>query len=286
MLPMTLRQMEVFTAVVRHGSTVAAAGALGLSQSATSAALQQLERVLGTTLFERQGRALVLNAAGRTLLPQARNLLEQAQHLAASSTIGNHVLPLVLARLRATHPHINVDLRIGNTEQVEHAVLALEVDLGLTEGPCRTPALLRQPWYQDELLLVARPGSRWTQNGCDIAALRQAHWLLREPGSGTREVLEHSLLPLLQEWPSTCSTLGSSEAIARCAALGLGIGCLSRVLVQPWLDRGELVILPSLLPPLRRDFALLQRPAHTLTAPLSAFVQACHAHGQLHQDQN
>ena len=162
MLPMTLRQMEVFTAVVRHGSTVAAAGALGLSQSATSAALQQLERVLGTTLFERQGRALVLNAAGRTLLPQARNLLEQAQHLAlsvgaanastqpvrlhlaASSTIGNHVLPLVLARLRATHPHINVDLRIGNTEQVEHAVLALEVDLGLTEGPCRTPALLRQ----------------------------------------------------------------------------------------------------------------------------------------------
>ena len=111
MLPMTLRQMEVFTAVVRHGSTVAAAGALGLSQSATSAALQQLERVLGTTLFERQGRALVLNAAGRTLLPQARNLLEQAQHLAlsvgaanassqpvrlhlaASSTIGNHVLP-------------------------------------------------------------------------------------------------------------------------------------------------------------------------------------------------
>mgnify|MGYP002135524242 CR=1 FL=1 len=70
------------------------------------------------------------------------------------------------------------------------------------------------------------------------------------------------------------------------AALGLGIGCLSRVLVQPWLDRGELVILPSLLPPLRRDFALLQRPAHTLTAPLSAFVQACHAHGQLHQDQN
>ena len=51
----------------------------------------------------------------------------------------------MLARLRATHPHINVDLRIGNTEQVEHAVLALEVDLGLTEGPCRTPALLRQP---------------------------------------------------------------------------------------------------------------------------------------------
>ena len=136
------------------------------------------------------------------------------------------------------------------------------------------------------MLLVARHGSRWTQNGCDIAALRQAHWLLREPGSGTREVLEHSLLPLLQEWPSTCSTLGSSEAIARCAALGLGIGCLSRVLVQPWLDRGELVILPSLLPPLRRDFSLLQRPAHTLTAPLSAFVQACHAHGQLRQDQS
>ncbi len=270
-------------------------GALGLSQSATSAALQQLERVLGAALFERQGRALVLNATGRSLLPQARSLLQQAEHLAlsvgaagtepvrlhlaASSTIGNHVLPQILAGLAQTHPHISMDLRIGNSEQVEHAVRVLDVDLGLTEGPCRTAALQRQPWYRDELLLVARPDSRWTQGHGDIAALRQAHWLLREPGSGTREVLEHSLLPLLQEWPATCSTLGSSEAIARCAALGLGIGCLSRVLVQPWLDRGELVVLPSPLPALRRDFSLLQRPAHTPTAALAAFIAACHAYG-------
>lgn len=300
MLPMTLRQMEVFTAVVRHGSTVAAAASLGLSQSATSAALQQLERVLGSALFERQGRSLVLNPAGRILLPQARSLLEQAQnmalslgaagtgtsaqpvhlHLAASSTIGNHVLPLVLADLMRSHPHIRIDLQIGNTEQVERAVQALEVDLGLTEGPCRTPTLQRHAWYQDELLLVARPGSRWVNSSGDISALRQAHWLLREPGSGTREVLEHHLLPLLQEWPANSSTLGSSEAIARCAALGLGVGCLSRVLVQPWLERGELVTLASPLPPLRRDFALVQRPAHALTAALTAFVQACHAYAR------
>ena len=105
MLPMTLRQMEVFTAVVRHGSTVAAAGALGLSQSATSAALQQLERVLGTTLFERQGRALVLNAAGRTLLPQARNLLEQAQHLALSVGAANASTQPVRLHLAASRAH-------------------------------------------------------------------------------------------------------------------------------------------------------------------------------------
>ncbi|MDE1557265.1 MULTISPECIES: LysR family transcriptional regulator, partial [Comamonas] len=79
MLHLTLRQLDIFSAVARHGSTVAAAEAVGLSQSATSAALQQLETGLGVQLFERVGRHLVLNDAGRALLPQAQSLLEQAR---------------------------------------------------------------------------------------------------------------------------------------------------------------------------------------------------------------
>lgn len=78
MLHLTLRQIEIFSAVARTGSTVAAAQAVSLSQSATSAALQQLETALGAPLFERAGRHLVLNDAGRALLPQALSLLEQA----------------------------------------------------------------------------------------------------------------------------------------------------------------------------------------------------------------
>jgi len=114
MLHLTLRQVEIFCAVAQSGSTVAAAQAVSLSQSATSASLQQLERALGSQLFERVGRQLVLNDAGRALLPQALVLLEQARaieqafvvqgcglpvrlRLAASTTIGSYVLPPVLA---------------------------------------------------------------------------------------------------------------------------------------------------------------------------------------------
>src|SRR5690606_19789680 len=130
-----LRQLEIFCAVAQAGSTVAAAQAVALSQSATSAALQQLEQALGTRLFERVGRHLVLNDAGRALLPQALSLLEQARgieqafgahaaglpvrlRLAASTTVGNYVLPPVLAAFARSHPRIGVDLQIGNTRDV------------------------------------------------------------------------------------------------------------------------------------------------------------------------
>jgi len=165
MLHLTLRQLDILSAVARQGSTVAAADAVGLSQSATSAALQQLETGLGVQLFERVGRHLVLNDAGRALLPQALSLLEQAQaieqafgpqgaglpvrlRVAASTTVGSYVLPSVLAALARSHPHISVDVRIGNTREVAQAVEALEVDVGLIEGSSHWAGLAVQRWMQ------------------------------------------------------------------------------------------------------------------------------------------
>lgn len=92
-------------------------------------------------------------------------------------------------------------------------------------------------------------------------ALRSARWLLREAGSGsgTREMVEHALLPHLHQLHAA-ATLGSVfEAIARCVAQGLGISCLPRVLVQPLVDAGELVVLPTVLPQMQRYFSLVQR---------------------------
>jgi len=105
-LHLTLRQLQIFAAVARAGSTTAAAREISLSQSATSAALNELEALLGGELFNRVGRRLVLNEHGRSMLPQARALLESAHgleaefgadgattaprlRLAASTTIGN-----------------------------------------------------------------------------------------------------------------------------------------------------------------------------------------------------
>ncbi len=87
-----------------------------------------------------------------------------------------------------------------------------------------------------------------------VAMLRQARWLLREEGSGTREMVEYALLPRLHQLPAA-AVLGSSEAIARCVAQGLGISCLPRVLVQSMLNDGSLVVLPTSLPAWSGAFA-------------------------------
>ena len=300
MLHLSLRQLEIFSAVAQSGSTVAAAQVVALSQSATSAALQQLEQCLGAPLFERVGRGLVLNDAARALLAQALALLEQARaivqafgaqgaglsvrlRVAASTTIGSYALPRVLAAFARSHPQVSVDLQIGNTREVAHAVQALEADLGLIEGASHWPGLQVQPWQRDELVIVSAPHDPLVKAAqarpLGAAALRSARWLLREQGSGTREMVEHALLPRLHQLPSA-ATLGSSEAIARCVAQGLGISCLSRVLVQPLLDAGELVLLSTLPPRMWRHFSLLQRAGHRQSPTLAAFVQTCQAHAR------
>ena len=297
MLHLTLRQFEIFCAVAQSGTTVAAAQTVALSQSATSAALQQLEGGLGVQLFERVGKRLVLNDAGRALLPQALAVLEQARgieqafsakaanmpvrlRVAASTTIGTYALPEVLARLAASHPLVRVDLQIANTQEVGEAVLAMEVDMGLIEGSSHWQGLEVEPWLRDELVIVASPRDPLTQQAkskpLGVAALRKAAWLLREPGSGTREMVEHALLPHLHQLPAA-ATLGSSEAIARCVEQGLGISCLSRVLVQSQLQAQVLDILPTTLPRMWRNFSLVQRAGKRRSPALQAFVDACSA---------
>jgi len=222
MLHLTLRQLEIFTAVAHSGSTVAAAPVVALSQSATSAALQQLESGLGTPLFERAGRGLVLNDAGRALLPQALALLEQARaieqafgaqgaglpvrlRVAASTTIGSYVLPRVLAALARSHPQVSVDLHIGNTREVAEAVQVLQADLGLIEGATHWPGLETAPWLRDELVLVAAPDDPLVQAArqrpLGVVALRGARWLLREQGSGTREMVDTPCCRACTSWP-------------------------------------------------------------------------------------
>ena len=295
MLHLSLRQWEVFCAIAQSGSTVAAAQAIGLSQSAVSAALQQLEGGMGAQLFARTGKRLVLNDLGRSLWPEAQALLEQAQlleratqaampvapvqlRLAASTTIANHVLPAILAGFMGRYEQVRFDVVIGNTREVAQAVVDARVDMGFIEGASHWPELEVQPWREDELVLIAAADDPLVQHASQaplsVQELRACRWLLREEGSGTREAVEFAVLSHLHEWP-VVAVLGSSEAICTAVARGAGISCLSRVIVQPWIDRGELAIVASSLPPMRRPFSLLQRRGKKRSPLLEALVQAC-----------
>src|SRR5690349_12650939 len=128
MLHTTLRQLEVFVATAQKGSVTQAAAAIGMTQSAASMALGDFERQLGTRLFDRVGKRLVLNEDGRVLYPKAVEMVERAQemeqlfhgdrrtanlHLGASSTIGNYLLPRLIGQLQAQRPGSQIRLDVG-----------------------------------------------------------------------------------------------------------------------------------------------------------------------------
>jgi DNA-binding transcriptional LysR family regulator len=305
---LTLRQLDIFAAVADAGSTTAAGERLALSQSATSGALNELERLLDTRLFDRVGKRLVLNDSGRALMPQARQLLEAAREIeqrfgvgrgaartsarpierlriGASTTIGNYLLPSLIAsylqgfeRDADEAPDVRVNVEVGNTSEVSAAVSRLEVDIGLIEGPCHLSELEARPWLEDPMVIVCSPDHALVRDepGARIGVklLRAQRWLLREEGSGTREAVEHALLPHLHQW-SDPMQLGGTEALKQGAAQGLGLTCLSLCAVQDLVTLGRLVVLETTLPPLTRRFYLIRRRQKELSGSLRRFIAHC-----------
>lgn len=290
-LRLSLRQLEVFVATARAGSTRAAADRVARSQSAASAALAELEGTLGVPLFDRIGRRLALNENGRALLPKAAALLDRALelerlltperpvplHLAASLTIGEYLLPALLARWKLAHPAQPVQLMIGNTREVIEAVAGLDADVGFIEGTQTHPRLVVRPWLTDELVVVAARGHPLVGRPVALRELRAASWALREPGSGTREAAELWLLERVGALNIEFE-LSSPEAIKRLVAAGAALGCLAREVVAQELAQGTLVELRTSLPrALRRLSIVLHRDKH-VGRDTAEFIRHC---GQL-----
>ncbi|WP_340618211.1 DNA-binding transcriptional regulator YeiE [Xenorhabdus entomophaga] len=283
----TLRQLEIFAEVLKSGSTTQASQQLALSQSAVSASLTDLEGQLGVRLFDRVGKRLVTNEHGRLLYPKALALLEQvgeveqlfklelgALRLAASSTIGNYMLPEMLAKYRQDYPDTPLELNIGNTEDVIKAVAEFRVDLGLIEGLCHDPELITQPWMKDELIIFSSPESSLLQRDLTIEDLITAPWILREKGSGTREVLDHLLFSQIPRF-NIAMELGNSEAIKHAVQYGMGISCLSRKVVQEQLKSGTLaeLIIPGLS--LNRNLYLIYHRQKHMSNALQKLLNYC-----------
>jgi len=289
-LRLSLRQLEVFVATARAGSTRAAADHVARSQSAASAGLADLEASLGVLLFDRVGRRLMLNENGRALLPKAAALLDRAaevdylfsgEHdarlrIAASLTIGEYLLPELLARWKTAHPTSPVDLMIGNTSEVIAAVAAFDVDVGFIEGPQTHAQLIVRPWLTDELVIVVAPTHALAGRTASVRNLREATWALREPGSGTREAVERWLLDRVGSL-NVQFELGSPEAIKRLVAAGAAVGCLSREVVARELAQGSLVELTTRLPRATRRLAMVLHRDKHLGRGAEDFVRHCAA---------
>jgi len=292
-LRLNLRQLEVFVATARAGSTRGAADRVARSQSAASAALTELESALGAPLFDRVRRRLVLNDNGRMLLPKAASLLDQVAEVqqlfagqgrghaatplrvAASLTIGEVLLPDIVARWKQTHTASPVQIVIGNTSEVIRRVADFDVDLGFIEGPQTHPDLRVRPWLADEMVLVAAPTHPLARKRhVDVAALRSARWALREPGSGSREAVDRWLLEHLGP-VDVGFEFGSTEAIKRLLAAGAALGCVSRLAVASALADGSLKELRTGLPPAARRLAIVVHRDKHLGRGAEDFLSLC-----------
>lgn len=284
----TLRQLEVFLATARSGNVTQAAAAIGLSQSAASSALAELESQLGRPLFDRVGRRIQLNENGHYLLPRALDLVQGAGtlesafrqdvparlHVTASLTIGNYLMPALLARLRAEAPALRIEMAVVNSATVLQHLAECRTDFGLIEAPFSDPQLVFEPWRQDELVVFARADHPLAGRPGDLTALAACDWVMREAGSGSRRLLETLLQPALGAFRIALE-LGSGEAVREAVRCGLGIACASRLMVERELASGEFCMLPTPGVNLTRQLQLVWHADRQIGAAVAALRKFC-----------
>lgn len=288
---MTLRQLAVFVAVAQEGTVTKASEEVKLTQSAASMALAELEDGLGSPLFDRIGKRLQLNELGRYLLPQALEILGRCEtfeasgrgelhpldlRLGATLTISNYLVPDLMANFLNYYPQAHLQLHVGNTRQMIEAVNQFQLDLALIEGECHLPQLHAIPWCDDELAVCCSIHHPLAQYKSPLTPqhFNQIDWVLREQGSGTRDVFDQHILASLPQ-ANIRLTLGHNEAILKVIASGIGVTCLSKLAIQPWLERGEMVILETPFWQLTRPLYLLIHRQKYQGKGLQAFISYC-----------
>jgi DNA-binding transcriptional LysR family regulator len=285
---MLAQRIKVFQAVASQLSFSRAAEQLSISQPGVTFHIKALEREYGADLFERVGKRLYLTDAGRTLAAyvQRMSIMEEEARVAmeelkglqsgllvigASATIGIYLVPEVVGEFRKRHPGIKVSLRVGNKRHTVERLLRNELDFGLVAGPVEDPVLIAEPYLEDELVVIVSPQHRFAHEPQIYPGeLRRETFLVREPGSGTQELMEERLQQLGIE-PADSMQLGSTEAIKQAVAANLGVSMASRYSVEAELESGRLraANVPSLK--LHRQLLLLHHKDKRLSRTAIAF---------------
>jgi DNA-binding transcriptional LysR family regulator len=282
--------LAIFQAVAEAGSFSRGAEQLCISQPAVSQQVAEFERAMKTRLFDRLPKGARLTQSGVLLLGYARRLsvleseaeqalaelhgLERGQlTVGASLTIGAYVLPLVFGRFRRQYPGIELALEIANTEAIQTMVLSGAVDLGLTEGLVESSELEANVFQSDELVAIA-PVGHFLLGELPVTAARLCRepLIMREPGSGTRAVVERAF----HERGLTLSpvmSLGSIEAIKRAVAAGVGLAIVSRLTLDLELETGHLALVPISDLTIRRPLHRLHRRGSYETRAAAAFLR-------------
>jgi DNA-binding transcriptional LysR family regulator len=286
----SLKQVEVFIATSHFQNITQAAESLNMSQSAASESLKNLENQFDIKLFDRVGKRLQLNDFGKLVRKQAEALIDQAKgleltlqqnllsadlNIGATLSIGNYLAIHILSEFKEKFPSAKAKLVVDNTTKITEKVANFELDVGLIEGEISHPDLNVVPWMHDELVVFCHPDSEYANSQhLEDSQLKAAKWVLREPGSGTRQAFDYAMHGLLHELNVELE-LQHTEAIKRAVESGMGLGCLSRITLDDALRRQSLIELKIPQRSLNRQFYIITHKEKYLSEGIKNWLDLC-----------
>jgi DNA-binding transcriptional LysR family regulator len=260
-MSLNLHLLRLFATVVRTGSFSRAAAALHISQPAISKGVRDFELQVGCRLLDRTPKGVRPTREGEALARHAeamfaverdaedellslRNLDSGSLRIGASTTIATYIIADYLGVFHRKYPGIELHLVSANTRDIADKMIAHDIEIALVEGPVSDDELLSKPWRTDVMSLIVSPEHHFARSkqDIDVAALNDEILILREPGSGSREVVAQALAER-NVHPKQTLEIGSTEAIKRAVAAGLGTSIVSEVAVidQVKLDKLSVV---------------------------------------------
>ncbi len=275
-------RLKVFCNVAKNLSFTKAAESLHISQPAVSKHIKELEAHFSVRLFDREGNKIFLTEEGEILyesslqifdiynqteykLNQLKNKSDGMLRIGASTTMTMYIIPPVLSEFKQRFPQISLSWINGNSEKIESALLNKEIDLGIIEGRRHSKDIKYVDMLRDELVAVAHTNRPLAlREAVRLSELPNIPLVLREKGSGTREIFEYALkeagfdlnrLQIILE-------LGSTESIKSYLEHVDALAIMSRRAVEKELKSGSLTIIPFSEISLKRYFRFCYLQGH------------------------
>jgi LysR family transcriptional regulator, transcriptional activator of the cysJI operon len=288
---MNIRHLSVFLSVCEHMNMTRAAEDLYMSQPSVSQMIAELEQYYDSRLFERLNRRLYLTAAGERLQSYARHIINlevQAKkeladlthggvlRIGASQTVGAYLLPEIISQFKSYFPEVEVFSRVENTREIERFLMEDKLDFGLLEGLIHSPELREETFLDDDLAIVSAPGHPLA--GSPTLApddLSPYGFIIREEGSGTREVFASQMHAAGATWKET-GIYNSTDAIKYAVQNNLGLGILPIIAIQQEIMDGVIRLLPVTGLNLRRKLNLVFHRQKYFTNAMKQFVSNLH----------
>ena len=278
-LDFNFKQCETFCKVVELGSFSKAAVELNITQASASERVANLEKMIGVKLLDRLGRKIEPSATGKILYEKAIQMLDFKKRaceelndflgikrgaiMIGGSTIpGEYLLPLHLSEFRKSYPEIQIQLIIGDTREITENVYDGVVEIGVVGSKIERKTLEFKKLWDDELVLAVYPTHKWANRQVvTIKELVSEPFIIREPGSGTRLIVENTIkqnFNVTLDSFNITGILGSSSAIKEAVKSGLGISILSKYSIECEMKCGLIKILPIENVTFNRNFYLVQ----------------------------